>query len=186
MGYTIPDLDMEIVILSLNHTNSNEESSLVGNAAPMSANSRYVIEDLVTNTLENAPQMPDTPTSNRSGFRARLVGGSGIRQLNITVRRQMFSSDTFPSPASDEQRWRFQFETEAAEAEVRAERKAILRLQIETERAELDARKAAAVEALATSRHRICELTRGTPSPKSPRSPHRAPSSPRVWSLHHR
>ena len=52
----------------MNRTNCNEESSLVGNAAPMSANSRYVIEDLVTNSLENAPQMLDTPTSNRSGL----------------------------------------------------------------------------------------------------------------------
>ena len=89
---------------------------------------------------------------------------------NITDRLQMFSSDTFPSPPSDEQQLLFQIETEAAEAEVRAERTAILRLQIETERAEVNARKAAAEEALATSRHRIRELTRGTPSPTSPRS----------------
>ena len=39
--YIIPDLEKEIVILSMNRTNRNEESSLVGNAAPMSANSRY-------------------------------------------------------------------------------------------------------------------------------------------------
>ena len=31
--------------------------------------------DLVTNTLETPPQILDTPTSNGSGFRARLVGG---------------------------------------------------------------------------------------------------------------
>ena len=94
----------------------------------------------------------------------------------------MFSSDAFPSPPSDEQRLRFQIETEAAEAEVRAERTAIFRLKIETERAELDARKAAAEEALATTRHRIHELTRGTPSPTSPRSRNRAPSYPLVRS----
>ena len=88
--------------------------------AALSANSRYVIEDLVTNTLENAPQMLDTPTSNRSGLRARLVGGSGIRQQNITERRQMFNSDTPPSLPSDEQQLWFKIETEAAEAEVRA------------------------------------------------------------------
>ena len=58
----------------MNRTNHNEESSPVGNAAPMSAKSRYVIEDLVTNSLENAPQTLDTPTSNRSGLRARLAG----------------------------------------------------------------------------------------------------------------
>ena len=165
-------------------SNRNEESSLVGNAAPILANYRYVIENLVANTLENAPQMLDTPTSHRSGLLARLVGGSGIRQQNITDCRKMFSSDSLPSPPSDEQQLLFRIETEAAklEAEVRAERTAILRLQIETERAELDARKAAAAEALATSRHRIRELTRGTPSPTSPRSPRRATSSPRVRS----
>ena len=45
-----------------------------------------------------APQMLDTPTPNRSGLRARLVGhgGSGIRQQNITKPRQMFSSGTLP------------------------------------------------------------------------------------------
>ena len=56
------------------------------------------------------------------------------------------------------------------------------RLQIETVWAELEARKAAAEEALATSRHRIRELTRGTPSPTFPRSPQRPPSSPRLRS----
>ena len=71
------------------------------------------------------------------------------------LRRSALSLESFPSPPSDEQRLQFQIETEAAEAEVRAERTAILRLQSETERAELDARKAAAEEALATSRHRI-------------------------------
>ena len=39
VGYIIPDLEKEIVILSTNCTNRNEESRLVGNAAPMSANS---------------------------------------------------------------------------------------------------------------------------------------------------
>ena len=190
MGYTIPDLDMEIVILSLNHTNSNEESlavSLVGNAAaPMSANARYVIEDLVTNTLENAPQMLDTPTSNRSGLRARLVVGSGIHQQNITKRLQMFSSDRLPSPPSDEQPLLFQIETEAAEAEVRAERTAILRLQLETERAELDARKTAA------RRHLLLPST-GSAScleERPHRHPHEVhtvlPAPPVYGALHHR
>ena len=119
----------------MNRTDRNEESSLVANAAPMSANSRYVIEDLVTNTLENAPQMLDTPTSNRSGLRA-LLGGRGIRQQNITKRRQMFSSRTLPSPPSDGQRLRSQIETEAAEAEARAQRTTMLRLQIETRQSE--------------------------------------------------
>ena len=62
--------------------------------------------------------MLDSPTSNISGLCARLVGGSGILQQNIIARRQMFSFDTLPSPPSDEQRLRFQIETEAAEAEV--------------------------------------------------------------------
>ena len=58
----------------------NQELSPVDNAGPMpvSFNSRYVIEDLVTSTFENAPQMLDTPTPNRSGLRARLIEGSGI------------------------------------------------------------------------------------------------------------
>ena len=41
VGHIIPDLEKEIVILSMNRTIRNEDSSLVGNAAPMSANSRY-------------------------------------------------------------------------------------------------------------------------------------------------
>ena len=36
-GYLIPDLEKEIVILSMNRTNCNE-SSLVGNAAPITIN----------------------------------------------------------------------------------------------------------------------------------------------------
>ena len=39
VGHIVPDLEKEIVILSMNRKIHNEESSLVGNAAPMSANS---------------------------------------------------------------------------------------------------------------------------------------------------
>ena len=174
----------------MNCTNWNEESSLVGNADPMSANSHYVIEDLVINPFGKrsplSPQMRNTPTSNRSGLRARLVSGSGIHLQNITERRQMFSSDTFPSPPSDEQRLLFQIETEAAEAEVRAERTAILRLQLETERAELDARKTAA------RRHLLLPST-GSAScleERPHRHPHEVhtvlPAPPVYGALHHR
>ena len=43
VGYIIPDLEKELVIVSMYHTTRNEEPSLVqvGNAAPMSANFRY-------------------------------------------------------------------------------------------------------------------------------------------------
>ena len=91
----------------MNCTNQNEESSLVDNAAPMSANFR-VIEDLSTNTFETTPLMLDAPKPNRSGLHARLIGGSGIGQQNITERMQMFSSDALPSLSSEEQRLQFQ------------------------------------------------------------------------------
>jgi len=169
----------------MNHSHRNEESSLAGTAAPASANSRNGIEDLVANIFEHAPQTLDPTTPARSGLRARLVGGSGLRQQNITERsdrRRIVNADTLPSPPSEAQRMRFQIETETAEAEIRAEQLAILRLQMQTERAELDARKAAAEESLAGSRRRIDDMNRRTPSSSPPKSPARSSSSPRVRS----
>ena len=175
--------------------NRNEEYGLTDrDTAPVSSISRHVIEDLVTNSLDNAPQMIDTSTPLRSGLRARFGVGSGIQQQrhDVTERRRVVQLDT----ASAAQRLiRFQTETElaetelqaermqieSAETELRAERLAITRLQMATERAELEARKAAAEETLASSRQRSYDLSRrtSTPSQKSPRSD---PDSPRVRS----
>ena len=66
--------------------------------APMSASSRYVSEDLVANSFANAPQMPDTPTPNRSesGLRARLVLGGGSHGGHVVYRRKLaISVDLF-------------------------------------------------------------------------------------------
>ena len=155
-----------------------------GTATAVSDNSRYVIEDLVNNTFEHAPNTLETTTPERSGLRARSVGSSGLRQQprNITERRRMVNADILPTPPSAEQRLRFQLATEAAEAEVHAERMAILRLTMETERAELDARKAAAEEALATSQQRLIDMQRPVPASYDMPSPQRSPSSTRARS----
>ena len=99
VGYIIPDLERETsnhinqlyqlqcvvesyphhspisrekqVITSINCTDCNVLSSLIHTIPSMSANSCYVIEDLVVNTFENAHQMRDTSTPNRSCLRAR-------------------------------------------------------------------------------------------------------------------
>ena len=77
---SVPSLGNFIKLIKLQCTGPWVSPRRRVNAAPTSANSRYVIEDLVTSTFENAPQMLDTPTPNRSGLRARLIEGSGILQ----------------------------------------------------------------------------------------------------------
>ena len=68
VGYVIPDLEKEIVILSMNRTNRNEarESSLVGNAAPMSANSRYGLARAWRARLRRAGHYDSVPSCHES------------------------------------------------------------------------------------------------------------------------
>ena len=171
--------------------NHNEGSGLPG-TAPVPCISRHVIEDLVTN--DNAPQMIDTPTPVRSGLRARSGTGSGTQQQHVTERRRVIQTDTTDAA---QRLIRFQIETttaehelrtermqiETAETALRAERMAIARLQLDTERAELEARKAVAEATLASSSQRLHDRSRTTSStPTSPKSLHSGPGSPHVRS----
>jgi hypothetical protein len=125
--------------------NRNEGSSLSG-TAPVPSISRHVIEDLVTN--ENAPQMIDTPTPIRSGLRSRSGVGSG-QQQHVTERRRVTQTDTtdaaqrlirfqIETTSAEHELWTECVQTEAAETVLRSERMAIARLQLDTERAELE------------------------------------------------
>ena len=171
--------------------NHNEGSGLPG-TAPVPCISRHVIEDLVTN--DNAPQMIDTPTPVRSGLRARSGTGSGTQQQHVTERRRVIQTDTTDAA---QRLIRFQIETttaehelrtermqiETAETALRAERLAIARLQLDTERAELEARKAVAEATLASSSQRLHDRSRTTSStPTSPKSLRSGPGSPHVRS----
>ena len=151
---------------------------------PQLDNSHHVTEDLVLTPEDNAPPDTDTTTPARTGILARLFGSSGTRQqdMHITERRQLPGRDAVPSSPSDEQRLlQLQNDTDTA-----AQRMVISRM--ETEMAELDARKAAAEAALAESHQRTRAWEResagnlGTsPSPSPPRarrSPRRSSSPP--------
>ena len=143
--------------------------------------SHHVTEDLILTPEDNAPPDTDTTTPARSGILARLFGSSGTRQqdMHITERRQLPGRDAVPSSPSDEQRLlQLQNDTDAA-----AQRMVISRM--ETEMAELDARKAAAEAALAESHQRTRAWEResagnlGTsPSPSPPRARRSPRSSP--------
>ena len=94
----------------------------------------------------------------------------------------MVISDISHIPSNEAQQLRFQLATEAAETEVREERVALLRLALETERAELDARKAMAEEIMAQSHQRVVDLQRPFPAvpdrhPSSTRSSPRSPGA---------
>jgi hypothetical protein len=137
--------------------------------------------------VDNAPAPPtlETVSPARPGILARFFGSSGTRQQqerHITERRRGFISDTVPSAPSDEQRLlQLQINSEAAEQMMVISR-------METEIAELDARKAAAEAALAQSHQRTRALERestgdlgASPSlspPRERRSPRRSPSPP--------
>ena len=132
--------------------NRNEESSLPG-ITSMPSISRHVIEDLVAN--DNAPQMIDNTTPIRPSLRARSVTRSGTHQQHVTERRRIVTTDATDAA---QQLIRFQIATataehelrtegihiDNAETELRSERLAIARLKLDTERAELEARKAVA------------------------------------------
>jgi len=134
--------------------------------------SHHASEDLVPTPVDNAPPALDieTPVDNapptletaspaRPGILARFFGSSGTRQQqerHITERRRGFISDTVPSAPSEEQRLlQLQINSETAE-----QRMVISRMEAEI--AELDARKAAAEEALAQSHQRTRALELGT------------------------
>ena len=165
--------------------NRNEERSLIG-AAPAPVNSRHVIEDMVLiNTFENAPQTLNTTTPVGTGLRSRFMASSGTQpqHRDVTARRRIIQGDT----AGAEQRLlRFQLETETAETELQAERTASAQLQVTqlaTAMAELQARTAAAEEALASSRQRLHDLQRQSTSPRTPpKSPCSSHGSTRVRS----
>ena len=182
-GYKADRFSRQRVFMSMNR---NEGSGLPG-TAPVPCISRHVIEDLVTN--DNAPQMIDTPTPVRSGLRARSGTGSGTQQQHVTERWRVIQTDTTDAA---QRLIRFQIETTTAEHELRtermqietaeiasrAERMAIARLQLDTERAELEARKAVAEATLASSSQRLHDRSRTTSStPTSPKSLHSGPGS---------
>jgi hypothetical protein len=124
-------------------------------AAPLLGISHHVTEDLVpvpTPVDTNAPPALDIATPARSGFLARLFGSNGPRQQEaryITDRRRAVSPDAVLASPSEEQRLlQLQINAEAAEQRM-------VTFRMETEIAELDARKAAAEAALAISQQRI-------------------------------
>ena len=111
----------------------------------------HVTEELVPSPtpVENAPPALDTATPARAGLFATLFGSNGPRrqaESNITDRRRAVDPDAAPASTSGEQQL-LQLQMNAAAAEQR-----LVTSRMETELAELDARKAAAV--LAQSRHR--------------------------------
>jgi hypothetical protein len=153
--------------------NRNEGSSLPG-TAPVPSISRHVIEDLVTN--ENAPQMIDTPTPIRSGLRSRSGLGSG-QQQHVTERRRVTQTDTtdaaqrlirfqIETTSAEHELWTERVQIEAAETALRSERMAIARLQLDTERAELEARKAVAEATVANIRPRRLAAIMFLPKPR--------------------
>ncbi len=107
--------------------------------------------------MDNAPPTLETASPARPGILARFFGSSGTRQQqerHITNRRRGFISDTVPSAPSDEERLlQLQINSEVAEQMMVISR-------METEIAELDARKAAAEAALAQSHQRTRALER--------------------------
>jgi hypothetical protein len=158
--------------------------------------SHHASEDLVPTPVDNAPPALDieAPVDNapptlepaslaRPDILARFFGSSGTRQQqerHITERRRGFIWDTVPSAPSDEQRLlQLQINSEAAEQMMVISR-------METEIAELDAKKAAAEAALSQSHQRTRALEREStgalgvsPSlspPRERRSPRRSPS----------
>ena len=134
-----------------------------------------------------APPALDTTTVTpaRIGFLSRLFGRSGLRQQEeryITDRRRAFGSEEDSASPSEEQRLvQLQITAEATQQRM-------ITIRMETEIAELDARKAAAEATLAQSHQRTRALEResadylGTSPRSSPprgrRSPRRSPSPP--------
>ena len=156
-------------------------------SAPPLDISHHVTEELVPvpTPVDNAPPALDTATPARSGFLARLFGSNGPQQQEeryITDRRRAVGSDAVPTSPSEEQRL-LQLRINAEATEQR-----MVTFRMETEIAELDARKAAAEAALAQSHQRTHALERESadnlgisPSPSPPcgrRSPRRSPSPP--------
>ena len=143
--------------------------------------SRHVIEDLVTN--ENDPQMIDTPTPIRSGLRSRSGLGSG-QQQHVTERRRVTRTDTIDAAqrlirfqiettSAEHELWTERVQIEAAETALLSERMAIARLQpeLDTERAELEARRAVAEATLANTSQQLHDRSCTSPSPPtSPKS----------------
>ena len=119
--------------------------------APLLDIPHHVTEELVpvpTPVVDNAPPALDTATPARAGIFARIFGSNGPRrqeESNVTDRRRAVDSDTIPAPPSEEQQL-LRLQINAAAAEQR-----LITFRVETEIAELDARRAAAAEALAQS-----------------------------------
>ena len=143
-------------------------------SAPPLDISHHVTEEFVPvpTPVDNAPPALDTATPARSGFLARLFGSNGPRQQEeryITDRRRAVGPDAVPASPSEEQRLlQLQINAEATEQRM-------VTFRMETEIAELDARKAAAEAALAQSHQRTHALERESadnlgvsPSPSLP------------------
>ena len=128
-------------------------------SAPPLDISHHVTEEFVPvpTPVDNAPPALDTATPARSGFLARLFGSNGPRQQEeryITDRRRAVGPDAVPASPSEEQRL-LQLRINAEATEQR-----MVTFRMETEIAELDARKAAAEAALAQSHQRTHALER--------------------------
>ena len=154
-------------------------------SAPPLDISHHVSEELVpvpTPVDTNAPPALDTTTPARIGFLSRLFGSSGLRQQEeryITDRRRAFGSEEDSASPSDEQRLvQLQITAEATQQRM-------ITIRMETEIAELDARKAAAEATLAQSHQRTRALEResadylGTSPRSSPPCGRRSPPSRR-------
>ena len=149
--------------------------------------SHHVTEELVPvpTPVDNAPPALDTATPARSGIFARIFGSNGPQQQeerNITARRRAVGPDAVPaSPREDQQLLQLQLSAAAAEQRM-------VTFRMETEIAELDARKAAAEAARTQSQQRTHALERESagnfgaslsPSPpRERRSSRRSPSPP--------
>ena len=137
-------------------------------SAPPLDISHYVTEDLVpvptstgvpTSVDSNAPPALDTATPARIGFLSRLFGSNGLRQQPeeesyITDRRRAVGPGAVSaSPSEDQRLLQLQISAEATEQR-------LITSRMETEIAELDARKAAVEAALAQSHQRTHALER--------------------------
>ena len=173
---------------SLVHASPVSQPDVPQVSAPLLDISHHVSEVLVpvpTPVDTNAPHALDTATPARIGFLSRLFGSNGRRQQEeryITDRRRAVSPDAGSASPSEEQRLlQLQINAEATEQRM-------ITFRMETEIAELDARKAAAEAALAQAHQRAHALEResadnlgGSPRsspPRGRRSPRRSPSPP--------
>ncbi len=124
--------------------------------------------------MDNAPPVLGTATPARDGLFARTYGSDRPRRTqdtesNITDRRRAVGHDAYPASPSEEQQL-LQPQISAAAAKQRR-----VTFRMETEIAELDARKAAAEATLAQSHQRTHALERASAGSGAPKLPSLSP-----------